>query len=166
MDVGVETLQAFLENAWDAAPEQPNNLRNQLRLYEQQLLNQFSSSGSIGTVSKNSASQSYRGPGLGIYTLIQLAEAWRKLINFYQQKKCETDALYNLSQQYPNSPQGQWFIQQYPTYGQDSDQAVYDFMTRGLQSVDDYQVDMTFLRLQPTAFAGGLIEGGWPGGVW
>lgn len=59
-------------------------LRNQLRAYEKASEALFRG-GSIASVSKNSASQSYRGPGLGSYTPVQLANAWRQLISLYDQ---------------------------------------------------------------------------------
>lgn len=153
MDISAETLQGFLENAWDAAPDNANTLREQLRSYEKAASNLFLG-GSIASVSKNSASQSYRGPGLGSYTPVQIANAWRMLINLYEQEKGQTKCLYDISKQYPNNTRGQWFIEKFPTYAQDADPAIYDFMNRKLIPVEEYQTDLSDLRLQPTLSAG------------
>lgn len=153
MDISAETLQAFLENAWDAAPNAANTLRQQLRVYEVAATNLFSG-GSIGSVSKNSTSQSYRGPGLGSYTPVQIANAWRNLINLFEQQKCETDAVYAAATAIP--PQ-QWavpFLVKFPTYAEDPDPAVYCLMTKQLLPVNEYQTDLTVLRLQPTLSPG------------
>lgn len=158
MDVPVETLQLFLENSWDDAPADANSLRVQLRNNERSVGSLFSTSGSLGSVSKNSASQAYRGAALGSLTLVQIQNAWRMLINGYDAQKRETDYLYWLSQNQPASPAGQQFIAKYPNYAQDPDQAVYDFLTNILQPCEEYQSDLTLLYLKPTSYAGGLIN--------
>lgn len=88
MDVSVETLRSFLDQAWEvsqaAAP--PITLRAQLRTYERNV-STFFAGGTIGSVSKNSTSQTYRGPGLGSYTVVQIANAWRTLLNLFDATK-------------------------------------------------------------------------------
>jgi hypothetical protein len=45
----------------------------------------------------------------------------------------------------------QWFIATYPTFNQDPDQAVRDRIACILGNpVDNYQIDLSYLRLQPT----------------
>jgi len=65
-------------------------LRDQLRSYERNAEALFRG-GSIASVAKNAASQSYRGPGLGSYTPVQIANAWRILINLFDQTKIWID---------------------------------------------------------------------------
>lgn len=149
MDVSAETLQAFLDNAWDAAVAGANTLRPQFRLFETAATNLFAG-GSIGSVSKNSVSQSYRGPGLGSYTPVQIANTWRMLINLYDEEKHRTDWYYNLFLQFPTNEQGIAFNTLYPTYKDDPDTAVYAFMQGRLIPVDEYQTDLTDLRLPLT----------------
>lgn len=156
MDISAETLQAFAENAWDAAANEANAYRAQLRTYEVAATNLFGG-GSIASVSKNSTSQSYRGPGLGSYTPVQIANAWRMLINLYAMELACTARLYAISQKYPTNEQGQCFIAKYPTYAQDPEPAVYDFMQAKLWPTNEYQIDLSDLRLQPTIQAGVLI---------
>jgi hypothetical protein len=143
MDISVETLQGFLDDAWDAAPAAANTLRQQFRSFESAASSQFNTVGTLSSVAKNSASQSYRGPGLGSLTLVQIQTAWRMLIRLYDSIKCQTDWFYNQA--------AAWFIQKYPTYGNDPDQAVYDFSMRWLNSdFTQYESDLSWLRLSPT----------------
>lgn len=158
MDIPTETLQLFLDNAWDDAPDAANTLRQQMRANERAAGSLFSSSGSLNSVSKNSASQAYRGASLGSLTLVQIQNGWRTLINGYDAQKRETDCLYWLSQNQPTSPAGQWFIAKYPTYAQDPDPAVYDALKCAFEPIGEYECDLTILRLQPTQFMGGLIQ--------
>ncbi len=149
VDVSAETLQAFADNAWDAATAAANSFRPQLRYYEQGATNLFAG-GSIGSVSKNSTSQSYRGPGVGSYTPVQIANSWRMLINLYDEVLGFCNRLYTLSQANPppspNSLPAQ-FIAKFPGFNDDPDEAVYFFMQRRLQPVESYQTDLTDLRL-------------------
>lgn len=140
MDISTETLQAFLDDAWDAAPASASTLRPQLRAYEKSITAQFSTVGSIGSVSKNSTSQSYRGPGVGSYTLVQISTAWRQLINLYDEIKLLAD--------YLQARANDCFIQQFPNYEADPDVVVYTIMKERLIVVNDYQVDLTNLRLR------------------
>jgi hypothetical protein len=144
MDIGIEVLQSFLDDAWDAAPNSGNSLRDQLRAFEKQVNALFNTSGTLGSVAKNSASQSYRGPGLGSYTVPQVAAAWRVLINLFDKEKCRADAI--------NAAGVAWFTAKYGGYEQDADQAVYDFCVSWLRrDFTQTQIDVSELRLQPTA---------------
>lgn len=142
LDIAIETLQAFFDDAWDAATDAANSFRAQLRTYESAITKQFSTVGTLGSVSKNSASQSYRGPGLGQYTVAQIQTAWRMLINLYDQFKVKTDWL-NLNEV--------WFQEKYPTYAADPDEAIYDLVSCWLRNdFTSYEIDVTNLRLRPT----------------
>jgi hypothetical protein len=149
----VETLQSFLDDAWDALPDTANVLRDQLRSFEKNVTPLFSQ-GSISSVSKNSASQTYRGPGLGSYTPIQIANAWRTLINLYDATLQKANWAFT-----QNIP---WFLQTYPAFSQaagtDNDPTVYAMMKWILVPTTEYRIDITDLRLEPTGV--GAINGG------
>lgn len=150
MDVTTETFQAFLDDAWDAAPQQANTLRDQLRTFEKQVTALFRL-GSIGSVSKNAASQSYRGPGIGQYTPAQIQTVWRGLINLFDEVKACIDAELAEQPETPPDPNP-------PT--NDADPTVYAGMKCRLQVVTEYSSDLTNLRLQPTllpAPGGGVL---------
>lgn len=142
MDISAETLQGFLDDAWDVAGDVAGSLRTQLRLYETTCSKKFNVSGTLGSVSKNSASQSYRGPGLGSYTLPQIQTAWRTLINLYDQELDRANWL--------NAIQDVWFTTKYPKYAADADGAVYDFMKKRLLPIETFEEDFSDLRLHPT----------------
>ena len=140
MDIAVETLQAFWDDAWDASKDEAGAFRQQLRAFEKAITAQFASVGSLGSVSKNSTSQSYRGPGLGQYTPAQIQTAWRMLINLYDQKKDENDWL---------NQNESWFQLKYPQYAQDPEPSIYDVIARWLRNdFSFYEVDLTNLRLR------------------
>lgn len=150
MDLTTDVLSGFLDDAWDATKDQANSLRTQFRSYETSLNSQFATTGSIAAVSKNSASQSYRGPGLHSYNLPQLAAAWRTLIRLYDQTKSECDYLYQsndpcfLAQWGPNgiAPQAQ-------QYAVDPDYAIYSFCNNWLaKDFTQYGLDITELRIR------------------
>src|SRR5579862_879288 len=130
MDIPIETYAAFLDDAWDASPQEANSLRGQLRTFEKQVTTLFSQ-GSIASVGKNSANQSYRGPGLGSFTPAQLQYLWRRLINLFDSTKNEVDAEIAL----PDT--------QAPA--NDQDPVIYGRMMLQLQPVTEYQPDMTDL---------------------
>lgn len=140
MDITPETLQSFLEDAWDACPAAANNLREQLRVYEK-AATQLYRGGTIGSVSKNSSSQSYRGPGLGSYTPVQIANAWRLLVNLYD------DTVAWVAWQIANPPTNPpaWW----PDNADDTDIFFFKRMLCALRGVPEYQVDLTDLRLHP-----------------
>src|SRR5579872_5314799 len=117
--------------------------------YETQARN-LARGGTIGSVSKNNASQSYRGPGLGQYTPDQLGDGWRMLINLYEDSlKWVQWAIANP----PLNPPAWWPVQPQPGPNgapPDFDPAVYQRMNYVFQgAVNEYQVDLTDLRLHP-----------------
>ncbi len=160
MDIDCRTLACWSDNAWDDAPEAAQSFRSQLRLMESNANNLFSS-GSIGSVSKNSASQSYAGAGFGRFSVAQIQQGFRMLIELYDSNKRETQCIYNLSQQYPTNQCGIDFLAKYPNYAQDPDQAIYDRMVCVLGNpVESYEVDLSYLRLNPT------LGGPYPSPTW
>jgi hypothetical protein len=151
VDITTETLQSFLDDAWDAAPSSANSLRDQLRSFEKAVTAQYSQ-GSIASVSKNSFSQTYRGPGLGSYTLVQIANAWRTLINLFDEEKQRADFI--------QAAGDAWFIAKFPNYSSgdspDTDPAIYDLMKNRLFVITEYQTDLSDLRLRPTLAGEGV----------
>jgi hypothetical protein len=159
VDIDARTLACWAENAWDDCAATPASFRAQLRLMERGAASLFAS-GSIGSVSKNSASQSYAGSGFGRYSVVQIQQAFRMLIELYDSELWETQCLFNLAQTYPTNQCGINFILKYLNYAADPDDAVYDRITRKLIPVESYEVDLSYLRLQPTL-------GAWPTpGTW
>jgi hypothetical protein len=144
VDITAEKLQFFLETAWNACPASANSLRDQMFFYETSVRN-VSRGGTIGSVSKNGASHSYRGPGLGQYTPDQLGDAWRMLINAYD----DTLAQFREMVQYPpTNPPAWWPVA--PADG-DWDEQIFNRLSCVLrQSVTEYQIDLSYLRLRPT----------------
>ena len=138
MDISTETLQSFLDDAWDAAPAEANTLRDTLRGYEKAATRLFSA-GSLASVGKNSANQAYRGPGVGSYTPVQIANAWRTLITLFDRVKRAIDR--ELAEPVPADPDA-------PV--NDADLTVYTCMMANLQVVTEYQSDITELLLPPT----------------
>ena len=154
MDIDTRTLACWAENAWDDCSADANSLRVQLRLMERNAANLFSA-GSLGSVSKNSTSQSYAGAGFGRFSVAQIQQGYRMLIELYDWLLIEATRVYNSV-----GTCQQNFIAKYPNFGQDPDQAVYDAITFRLQPIDDYQIDLGDLRLRPTI-------GAWPiPGTW
>ncbi len=139
MDVTTETYQAFLDDAWDAAPEQAETLRSQLRIYEKAITTLFSQ-GAISSISKNSVQQTYRGPGLGSYTMQQLQTVWRTLINLFDRTKEEIICRAKAKGEEPDT----------------TDDAIIVIMRRWLNrggpgGITEVQADMTHLRLPTPA---------------
>lgn len=157
MDITTQFYQTCLDNAWDAAPDGANTLRQQFRVYEQQLT-PLSASGSISSVSKNSTNQTYRGAGVGSYTNLQIMSVWRDLINLYDRAVIWAN---NLQAQAVS-----WFVKAWPNYGvpgNDNDPTFYQLMKSKLIVVDEYQTDLTDLRIQPTAYGGEFLP---PNACW
>jgi hypothetical protein len=149
MDVPIETLACLLDDSWDAAPTAANTLRQQLRTFETSLSAQFRGTGVIASVSKNSASQSYRGAALGSLTVPQVQQGFRTLIVMYDQT--------NNYCQWANANES-WFQTTYPGYANDNDSAVYPIMQAWLQNdFTQFQTDMTYLRLAPTLYPQGCV---------
>jgi hypothetical protein len=138
-------------NAWNAAPQAASTLPAALEAAEQAALNNFINAGSLSSVSKNSASQSYFRAGLGTYTPAQIQSFWTMLVQLYYRIKKKTDWLFtnNVS----------WFITDYVTnalagqaYGTDPDFAIYALGVNWLGEIDwdNYQIDLSELRIFPT----------------
>ena len=86
MDVNTDDLSAFLNLAWQNAKEGANTLSEQL-LAEQQKAVSLLASGSVSSVGKNSASQSYGGYNPGNLTHRQITNIFTTLIRYYQTVK-------------------------------------------------------------------------------
>ena len=150
MDIDARTLACWSENAWDDAPASANSLRAQLRIMERGAANLFSA-GSLSSVSKNSASQSYAGSGFGRFSVAQIQQGFRMLIELYDQELARTKWIYNSVGTCHDE-----FVAAYPDYDNDPDPAIYALMTYRLIPVESYEIDLSYLRLQPTLgqFAG------------
>lgn len=144
MDIDARTLACWAENAWDDAPAGALTLRQQLRTMERAAASLFAS-GSLGSVSKNSASQSYAGAGFGRFSVAQIQQGYRMLIEMYDWLLVETKAVYTSTGTCHDD-----FVALYPDYAEDPDKAVYDAMVYRLQPVESYQIDLSYLRLRPT----------------
>lgn len=77
-------LQRLLDDAWDDKEADSRTLREQLRVRERQV-GELISAGSINSISKNSASQTYSFAGIGVLTTAEVARAIRDLINLYDE---------------------------------------------------------------------------------
>ncbi len=82
MAATTQDLQRLLDDAWDSAPETASTLRDELRRYET-AVGALLSGGSIQSVGKNSANQSYAYTGNGTLTTAEVARAWRDLISLF-----------------------------------------------------------------------------------
>lgn len=153
MDIDARTLACWNENAWDDAPAQANTLRQQLRIMERAAQNLFSA-GSIGSVSKNSASQSYAGAGFGRFSVAQIQQGFRMLIELFDAMLIEATCISKAYATNPNNPCLQWFAPLAAGFAEDPDPTVYLLMTGKLIPVDSYEVDLSYLRLQPTLLPG------------
>jgi hypothetical protein len=139
VDITVETYQGFLDDAYDASKTNGQGLRQTLRNFEK-ACNPLFQQGTLGNVAKNNASQSYRGPGLGSYTIVQIANTWRQLINLFDQSK--NKVVWMLAN--PPSVLPTWWPKA------DNDASIYNSMAWQLgYNVSEYQVDLTDLRLHP-----------------
>lgn len=147
MDITVETFQGFLDDAYDLGQTNGLGLRKTLRSFEKSA-NQLYNQGTLGNVAKNNASQSYRGPGLGSYTIVQIANAWRTLINMFDQaQQVVTWMVANP----PTNPPA-WFPNAV------NDASIYNAIKWKLgYNLSEYQIDLTDLRLHP--IVGNFVTG-------
>ena len=83
-----ETYQAFLQLAWNSASAEANSLRASLVANQQSSL-ALVASGSISSVGKNSANQTYKGYGPGGITPLQIVEVLTRLIADYDACSCK-----------------------------------------------------------------------------
>ena len=109
----------MLDDAWDAAPEGALTLREQLRTNER-AAGLVVSGGSLSSVSKNNASQSYAF-GSGNITATEIANVWRELID-----------LYDLV-----------FDSRTTASGDTSDESVYPEMKRRLVAIQEFTQDFS-----------------------
>lgn len=158
MDIDSRTLACWAENAWDDCPANANSLREQLRKMERGAAALFAS-GSLGSVSKNSASQSYAGAGFGRFSVAQIQQGFRMLIELYDAALNQSKCIYQLAQQYPTNQVGIDFLAKYPTYAADPDETCYDGMAACLRPVEEYQVDLSVLRFRPDCYSTGGVVG-------
>ena len=75
-------MLALLADAWQNAAAAANTLREQM-VNEQVAVTGVLKAGPIASVGKNSTSQAYRGYQPGSISHVQLAEAWTRLLSFY-----------------------------------------------------------------------------------
>jgi hypothetical protein len=145
MDVPVEEHQRMLEDAYETsqAAQTVGGLRGQLRIWEQNIARQYEVTGSIASIAKNSASQSYRGSAVGSYTPAQLSQSFRRLINLFDSVQREVQSA--LAGLQPTTPPPWW-----PKDATDS--SIYPIMKWQLAEMlpSEYECDFTFLRLHPT----------------
>ena len=114
----------MLDDAWDAAPEGALTLREQLRTNER-AAGLVVSGGSLSSVSKNNASQSYAF-GSGNITATEIANTWRDLIDLYD-----------------------WVFDARTTAGFNTDDdAVYPEMRRRLVAIREFAQDFSTLGLR------------------
>ena len=140
MDIPCETLAMWWDNSWDDTPDGELTFFKQLRAEERKVANLFSQ-GAIASVGKNSANQSYRGPGIGSFTPAQIQVGWRTLINLYNAMSKEIAA--EISAGDTQAPAGG-----------DTEANIYARGQLVLGSpVTEYAPDLTDLLLSPTLTA-------------
>lgn len=144
MDISTATLRGLLDKAWLAAPAGANSLRDQLLIFEQQAL-ALIGGGSLASVSKNSASQSYAS-GPNALTPLQIQRAWRYLVDLFDEVKAWADD--ELAEVPPDGDEP----------ANDLDPAVYAEMMNRLRYVYSESTDLTELRVSPTLSSGGLLS--------
>jgi hypothetical protein len=131
-------LLTALDDAWSRAPSAANSLREQLLADKLEAYARIKQ-GTIASVGKNSANQSYRGYGPGSLTLVQIVEALGSLISFYDQLKQKITDEFLASADWNNAVPG----------GFDFDTPIYNLLTEKLQIVDQAQLrpDITTINL-------------------
>jgi hypothetical protein len=140
LDIPLETLAFWWDNAWEDAPEGASTFYEQLRAEERKVGELFSQ-GALASVGKNSASQAYRGPGVGSFTPAQIQAGFRWLINLY--KRVQLELTNEVATNDPQAP-----------VGGASEANIY---ARGYivlaNPITEYQSDITDLLLPPTLSA-------------
>lgn len=133
-------LLALLNDAWNSAKADANAFRDQLVSNQTGLL-PLVKAGSISSVGKNSANQSYKGYGPGGITQVQLIEANSYLLALYDQVKAELTCEFTASADFDHAVPENF----------DFDQPVYDALTRVFNSLitgtTQTLPDITRLRL-------------------
>ena len=113
--VSSKLLRLFLDDAWDATDSSTLTLRQQLRAWESDV-REIIAGGSIGSTSANGRHVSYASSQEGNITQLDIAEAWRRLIDVHDQSVLDLGA---------------------PSDGSE-DQAVYDRMMTHLREILGY----------------------------
>lgn len=135
-------MLAFLNDAWNRAGDAANTFYNTL-LSDQTAALQFVKGGSLASVSKNTASQAYRGYGAGSLTQVQIVEIIGNLLGLYDQVKSKITCEFQASADFDNAVPA----------GFDFDPPVYDALKKVFtaQSSGAAQLlpDLTSLRLPP-----------------
>jgi hypothetical protein len=135
-------MLAFLNDAWQRAADQANTFRETL-LSDQSASLAFVKQGSIASVGKNSANQSYKNYGPGSLTHVQIVEVIGNLLGLYDQLKskitCEFEASADFDYAVPD--------------GFDFDPPIYDLLTKVFNAQSSGAAsmlpDITRLRLPP-----------------
>lgn len=120
-DTSPQLLLGFLNDAWTRASEEANTLRAQL-VADQVAALALVKQGSIASVGKNSASQSYTGYGPGKLTQVQIVELIGNLISLYDQIKSKLTAEFQASADFDYTVPADF----------DFDAPVYDLLNRVL----------------------------------
>jgi hypothetical protein len=81
----------MLEDAWDNRAGNGRTLREELRACER-IVGLLLTAGSLSSVSKNSASQSYAFSGIGSLSTADVARAWRDLITLHDASQAALQA--------------------------------------------------------------------------
>ena len=148
MDVNTDDLEAFLNLAWQNAKDAANTLPEQL-LAEQQAALSLLAKGSIASVGKNAANQSYGYYGPGNLTHRQITNAFTTLRRYYQTVKDKIVCAFAKADiAVPD--------------GFDFDQPVFDQLIKFFQvSAQAARLpDITDLRIPINRWAGGFPTGG------
>jgi hypothetical protein len=80
------------DDAWDSAPAEASTFRDELRKYETRV-GELISTGSVSSISKNSASQTYATYSVGTLTQVEITRGWRQLINLFDRIRSDLEAL-------------------------------------------------------------------------
>lgn len=123
-DVSAQLLLAFLNDAWESAADAANTLRGQIVVNQVNAL-ALVKQGSIASVGKNSANQSYKTYGPGSLTQVQIVEAWGNLLAFYDQIKSKLTSEFEASADFEYSVPA----------GYDFDPVIYELLTNVFTNV-------------------------------
>jgi hypothetical protein len=118
-DVSPQLLLGFLNDAWQRAGDAANSLR-EIIVSSQVAALSLVKLGSIASVGKNSANQSYSGYGPGKLTHVQIVEAWGNILSLYDQIKSKVTAEFVASADFDFTEPS----------GFDYDPVCYDLLTR------------------------------------
>jgi len=135
-------MLAFLNDAWNRASDAANSFRLTL-LADQSAALQFVKSGSLASVGKNSANQTYKNYGPGSITQVQSLEILGNILGLYDQVKSKITCEFQASADFDYTVPA----------GFDFDPPVYEALTKVFtaQSSGAAQLlpDISGLRLPP-----------------